>query len=561
MLNWLKEQLTPPVFEGEVEKTRVAALLNTVLWSALLILAVAGPVFIGVNQTPSDVQLTIILVGGFALALLVLLYMLRQGIVRTASILFCVLLWLFIFATTLVFGGIRSSIVPAYLLTLLLAGFLLGEQGAIVFGALNIVAIFGVYVAEYYFDAVLRPPRSNVALDNAFLVSAIFGWMTVVVVLGWRNFASALTRARRDEQALRERIEELRESRAVVEARTEALEQRSLQLQTAAEVARDVTALYDLDPLLSRIVELIADRFDFYWVALFLVDETGEYAVLRTAAGHAAEEMVAEGLRLRVGQEGLVGRVTGIGEVTVVQDVREASLYFAHPLLEATQSEAVLPLRAGGNIIGALDVQRREVNAFPSEDIDVLQILVDQMAVAIEKAQLLDEMRSTVQELRATSGQYTREAWRAAIGEETRGYRYARSGAGGQIRVEAVDAVTPGDMQVPLKLRDQIIGMLNLRFAEGEVTEATEELVESAAERLVLSLENVRLLEASRQRAARERLVGEIATELRAATDVEGVLVRTIHELGRALNAQGTVRMGARESGDADEAGEKSNDA
>ena len=557
MVNWLRRLLAAPVFAGKAEKTRVAALLNSVLWSALLILAVAAPAFILVNETADDTRLTLMLVGGFALALLSLLYLLHRGAVRVASTLFCSLLWLFIFATTLVFGGIRSSIVPAYLLTVFIAGFLLGERGAILFGALSMVAIFGVYVAEVYFGAVLRPPRARVALDNAFLLIAIFGWMTVMVVLGWRNFASALERAQENEQALRERVTELRESRTVIQARTRDLEQRSLQLRTAAEVARDVTAVFELDPLLSRIVDLIAERFDFYFVAIFLIDDAGEYTVLRTAAGHAAEELTAEGLRLRVGQEGLIGRVTGTGEVKVVQDVHEAPLYLSHPLLEATRSEAVLPLRAGGDVIGALDVQRREVDAFPKKDIDVLQILADQMAVAIEKARLLAEMRSTVQELSAASGQYTREAWRTAIGGEGRSYHYDRAGtvSPGEVRIGAEAGAK--DVRVPLKLRDQIIGMVNLRFAQDEIPTATEELIKSVAERLVLSLENARLLEASRQRAVRERLVGEIATELRAATDVEGVLIRTIQELGRALGAQGTVRMTSEGNGTHDETGKE----
>lgn len=560
MLNWLKKQLAAPVFPGEEEKTRVAALLNTVLWSALFILVVAGPVLVVVNETPRDVQLTLMLVGGFALALLGLLHLLRRGVVRIASTLFCSLLWLFVFATTLVFGGIRSSITPAYLLTIFIAGFLLREQGAVLFGVLSIGAIFGVYAAEFYFDAVLRLPRPRVALDNAFMLAATFGWMTVMVVLGWRNFASALERARRNEKALHERVQELRESRENLEARTRELEQRTIQLQTAAEVGRDVTSVSDLDPLLTRVVELIEERFGFYHVALFLVDDTGEYAMLRTAAGHAAEAVIAEGMRLRVGQQGLVGRVTARGEARVAQDVQQDPLYIASPLLEGTRSEAILPLQAGSDIIGALDVQSQELHAFPKADVAVLQIVADQMAVAIENARLLAEMRATVQDLRAASGQYTRSAWQTAAEGRggRRGYRSDHTGAILPSDVKASEEEGRGELEVPLQLREQMIGMLNLRFASEDVPTETKELIEGVAERLVLSLENARLLEASRQRAAHERLVGDIAAELRAAVDVEGVLRRTIQQLGRALGAQATVRMvPAQHAGEDDGAGKE----
>jgi GAF domain-containing protein len=457
-------------------------------------------------------------------------------------------LWIFVFATTLIFGGIRSSITPAYLLTVFMAGFLLGEPGALAFGGLSILAILGVFFAEFYFDAVLRPPRAQVAWDNAFLISAIFGWMTVVVLLGWRNFANTLDGLRRSKEALRERVEELHESRKTIRARTEMLERRTLQLQAAAEVARDATALRDIDTLLKRAISQIQDRFEIYHAALFLLDDSGEYVVLRTAAGQSADATLASGLQLRVGGNSMVGGSAATGEGFVSPDVRQEPLYKADPLLSETRSEAILPLRTGGEIIGVLDVQSRELAAFPKDTIAVLQIVADQLAVAIENARLLEETQTTVRELMAASGQYTREAWAdVAVEEETaRGYRYDRLGVAPLSHIDA-DAPstteTSGGLAVPLKLREEVIGLLNLRFEDEHIPPETTEFLEGVAERLALSMENARLLEASRERAARERLVSEITAELRATADVQGVLRRTIQELGKALHARGTVRM------------------
>ncbi len=547
MLTWLRKLIAVPMFEGDDEKTRIAGLLHTVIWSALIILVVAGPVFIIVNETSRDMWLSALLVGGFVIWLLGLRFMVERGRVRLASLLFCSLLWIFVLATTLIFGGIRSSITPAYLLTVFMAGFLLGEPGALAFGGLSILAILGVFFAEFYFNAVLRPPRAQVAWDNAFLISAIFGWMTVVVLLGWRSFANALEGLQRSREALRERVEELHESRKTIRARTEMLERRTLQLQAAAEVARDATALRDFDTLLKRTISQIQDRFEVYHAALFLIDDSGEYAVLRTAAGQAAAAL-ASGLQLRVGGNSMVGGSAATGDVFVSSDVHQEPMYRADPLLSETKSEAILPLRASGEIIGVLDVQSCELAAFPEDTITVLQIVVDQLAVAIENARLLEEMQTTVRKLMAASGQYTREAWAdVAVEEEAaRGYRYDRLGVVPISNSDAEATSTPqisGGLAVPLKLREEVIGLLNLRFEDEHVPPETTEFLEGVAERLALSMENARLLEASRERAARERLVSEITAELRATADVQGVLRRTIQELGKALNARGTVRM------------------
>ncbi len=561
MLTWLRKLIAVPMFEGDDEKTRIAGLLHTVIWSALIILVVAGPVFIIVNETSRDMWLSALLVGGFVIWLLGLRFMVERGRVRLASLLFCSLLWVFVLATTLIFGGIRSSITPAYLLTIFMAGFLLGQPGALAFGGLSILAILGVFFAEFYFNAVLRPPRAQVAWDNAFLISAIFGWMTVVVLLGWRSFANALEGLQHSREALRERVEELRESRKTIRARTETLERRTLQLQAAAEVARDATALRDFDTLLKRTISQIQDRFEVYHAALFLIDASGEYAVLRTAAGQAAAAL-ASGLQLRVGGNSMVGGSAATGDVFVSSDVHQEPMYRADPLLSETKSEAILPLRASGEIIGVLDVQSCELAAFPEDTITVLQIVVDQLAVAIENARLLEEMQTTVRKLMAASGQYTREAWAdVAVEEEAaRGYRYDRLGVVPISNSDAEATSTPqisGGLAVPLKLREEVIGLLNLRFEDEHVPPETTEFLEGVAERLALSMENARLLEASRERAARERLVSEITAELRATADVQGVLRRTIQELGKALNARGTVRMIPAQRDDDDEIGKE----
>jgi GAF domain-containing protein/HAMP domain-containing protein len=171
----------------------------------------------------------------------------------------------------------------------------------------------------------------------------------------------------------------------------EELQRRAAQLQTAAEVARDASGLLDVDTLLARTVRLIHERFDYHHVAIFLIDESGEYAHLTDATGPAGEQMKASHHKLLVGSDSIIGYVTGKGEVYVADDVSADPLHQAHPLLPATRTEAGIPLRAGDRVIGALDVQHTQVHAFSPDDISVLQILADQLAVAIENARLFQE--------------------------------------------------------------------------------------------------------------------------------------------------------------------------
>jgi GAF domain-containing protein len=135
-------------------------------------------------------------------------------------------------------------------------------------------------------------------------------------------------------------------------------------------------------------VELIRDRFGYYHVAVFLLDEAGKYAILREATGEAGAELKARRYRLTVGSNSLIGWVTANRRPRIALDVGEDAVFTQNELLADTRSEAALPLRVGDRLIGALDVQSRALNAFNQADIEVLQVLADQLAIAIENGRL-----------------------------------------------------------------------------------------------------------------------------------------------------------------------------
>jgi signal transduction histidine kinase len=186
-----------------------------------------------------------------------------------------------------------------------------------------------------------------------------------------------------------------------ISERTAKMERRAAQLQVAAEIARDASATRGLAELMNHAVNLVRDRFGFYHAGIFLVDERGEYAVLQAAAGEAGAAMLEHKHKLKVGEVGIVGYVTGSGQPRIALDVGADAVHFKNPFLPETRSELALPLMVEDHVIGALDVQSKRAAAFDQDDVAVLQTMADQLAVAIESARLYQAERARYREAEA----------------------------------------------------------------------------------------------------------------------------------------------------------------
>jgi len=321
--------------------------------------------------------------------------------------------------------------------------------------------------------------------------------------------------------------------------RTEkALQRGTIRLQMAADVARSVAVTHGMDDLLERTANLIQDHFGFYHAGIFLVDEQGEYAVLKAATGEAGRTMLERGYQLKMDEISAVARVASTGQPCLALDVGADAVHFENPLLPETRSEITLPLQVAGRVIGALDVHSQEPAAFGEDDLVASQAVADQLAVFIENARLLQEMEQTMRDLEAASGRYTQESWAAVSQRSERpvGYRYSRAG------VEPVagpyqdgEPVAGGALAVPITLRDQVIGVLDLR-SEGETfSPETVSLVKEVAGRLALAMENARLLEDTRRRAQQEQLLRAATAHMHESSDMETVLKTAADEMYKAL--------------------------
>jgi GAF domain-containing protein/HAMP domain-containing protein len=348
-----------------------------------------------------------------------------------------------------------------------------------------------------------------------------------------------------------------------VAERTVEVQQRSAQIQLASEVARDIATTTDLEKLLNQSVKLIRDRFNFYHTGIFLLDDSGEYAVLRAATGEAGRKMLVQNHKLRVGTVGIVGAATGKGEPHIALDVKADPTHYKNPLLPETQAEMALPLRIGQRVIGALDVQSREPNAFSDEDVTSLQTMADQLAVAIENARLIQQLNQSVTELERAYGHYTHSAWGEIARREPGGYGFRYHNLNVQptniTNPEALKALREnrivlervlepdiegaelGAIAVPIQLRGQVIGVLNVRVQGSEVQAQTRLLVEEAASRLALVLENARLLEEAQRQAEQEALLGQVASRVRSSLDIDAVMQTAAREVAYALGLSEVV--------------------
>ncbi len=163
---------------------------------------------------------------------------------------------------------------------------------------------------------------------------------------------------------------------------------RTQQIQTAAQVARAVTSIPTLDDLLRQAVNLIRERFDYYYVSIFLLDQDGKNAALREATGEVGQALIARHHSLPVGSQSIIGWVTANNQPRIASEVGDDPVHFRNELLPETRSELAVPLQVGGTVLGALDVQSTSPDTFKTEDLEILQTLADQLSAAIQNARL-----------------------------------------------------------------------------------------------------------------------------------------------------------------------------
>jgi GAF domain-containing protein len=325
---------------------------------------------------------------------------------------------------------------------------------------------------------------------------------------------------------------------------------------------------------------------------------------IREATGDAGAQLKRSGFRLGIGSKSIVGFVAGNGERLIVNDTTRDATYYPNPLLPETRAEAALPLRVGDRVVGVLDVQSTSPYAFSEDNLRTLQILSDQLGIAIVNTELFAETQEHLAQHRllhhitttAASGTTLDEALESAVSglqvtlggdrvtilladrekkvlEVKAAVGYAPdifelqvpigSGLTGwaashrrTLRVNNVQedsryvegsVNTKSELAIPMIYRSELLGVLNVESEQiNAYTESDEEMLGTLGGSLAAIIANARLLEQIRAQAERERVLFEITDKIRRTTDMQTILTTTVSELTRVTGASRVhVRLGA----------------
>ena len=540
MLRSLIAFFKPPVFPDDEEKTRKAAYAHWISLAFTVVVLVYEFIIrpFRPSQKFDSADLALI---GIAFVGLLCLWLLRKGYVQITSILLVVFVWTASNSIAASGYGIKDASFIINFAIITMAGLLLGWVASTIVGVLSMGAAFGLAYAEAAGIFFTKDyPVTNFAQDISVVILLAVGFVSLLI----SGLERAVKRSRSNLKKLETANEELSRAQADLHARSaeliltnEALQKRTERLRAVAEVARTATAVQNFDQLLPLITSIISKQLGFYHVGIFLVDEDKEYAILRAANTDGGIKMLARGHRLKVGEQGTVGFVTKTGNPRIVLDVGQDAVFFNNPDLPNTHSELALPLKVSGEIIGALDLQSTEPNAFNEDDVSLLTILADQVAISIQNALSSEQLQRALREAEIASSQVTGLAWKwYAEALQTKGYRY--DGVKSEALKEASKSgKEKNDLQVPVQLRGQTIGRLKLKASDQsrEWTDDELAIIKATAERVALALDGARLLDDAQKRAARETFLSEMGTKLGASFQLDSILRDTVEELGQTL--------------------------
>jgi|GEM_PF-1102684 len=362
-----------------------------------------------------------------------------------------------------------------------------------------------------------------------------------------------------------------------INERTRQLQTRSDQLMAASEVGRYATTLLETEQLIQRTVELIKERFNLYYVGLFTVDDSGDWAVLKAGTGTAGQIMLQRGHRLaiqrgvsdenaaasRQGRPSMIGWCIAHNQARIALEALEDPVRLATPDLPDTRSEAAIPLRSRGQVLGAMTIQSAKPGAFDKEMITVLQNMADQVAVALDNAGLFAQIQRSLDSSRQAFAEITHQAWQEKLLSKPVLLRRDSMGLRkhilqtGEVPAKPIAPITPGEeaIMVPIQTRGQTIGYINAqkRQPTATLTASSEpsngenvstwnvdevKLLQSLIEQMGIALDSARLFEETQLQARHERIVGDITSHIRASLDVHNILQTAARELRDELGLE-----------------------
>ncbi len=570
LLNFFK----PPVYHDDDAKTRAAYYLHVVTLAGMFAIGLLWGARVWISKEPFSVVNAIMF--GVLLVMVIGFVMGKNGYFEFSGYLLVFAMWASATLLAISGNGSLSTQAARYIVIAALAGLTMGNRAAIGSALVSLLALAGVAYLQSIGAVMMQSEPTTLAFGQAGVPLIL---SVVLIYLSANSLQRALAKTQEQARVSAEINERLQETEAALEkevrAKTEALEKatietrrRSIQFQTMSLLAQKIAQERDLERLLAATTEIIISQFNYHHVAIYLNDEAQEHTIISAASGETGKRLMELGFKLPIDVNSLIGYAIKSGKLQSSAESRERQFESGAETPNA-RWEYVLPLLTGSEAIGALDVQTNREEPLDQAEIEALVALASQITIAILNARLFTETQTALAESQMLYGAVVKQTWKTSLQVKPNlGYRYAgvkpipldKEADTPEIR-EALDnetiAVTPRSRRakenavaVPLKLRDAVIGVLNVNFPlEMEAGEDEKEVILAAAQRVALALENASLLEESQRRARREQTIGEVSSKISSGMEIEAILRTAVEELGsRISSAQISIELGVDEN-------------
>jgi GAF domain-containing protein len=556
----IKRLFSPPQFDSHEGNFR-AKFINGFAWVVILVLTTALIPNLGPNAD-ENAPTTIIVLASLILAVFLSLYVLRRGNLNASGLIIVVIGWLGLSAQAYTADGARDVIVIAYISVGLLASIVIDWRigSFVILLSIGAIWVFAILELNGFITPRLQEP---IAFSRD--LSLIFIVIAVLIYFSTTDLRDAITRAIKSEQNLLTSNKALQDLNQTLEERVtqrttelnnanQFNQRRARQFEAITQVSRALTSIQDLDVLLPLITQVISEQFNVYHTGIFLLDEDREFAVLRASNSAGGKKMLDRGHKLQVSQTGIVGFVITSGQPRIALNIGSDTIYSDNPDLPETLSEITLPLRYEERVIGALDVQSTEPNAFNQDDMEALVTLADQVSAAITTTLAIENAKKALTEAQSSFGKAVQEAWKimrptsTGMGFELKNSKLTplEKRLDGDHIQKAVTKGTPtlsenedmpSSLAIPISLRGRVVGVMNLRASnQRKLTSDEADIARAVTERLSLAIETATLLQSTQHRADIERLTTEISAKISSSTRFETILKTAAEELSKALS-------------------------
>jgi GAF domain-containing protein len=382
-----------------------------------------------------------------------------------------------------------------------------------------------------------RAPTVPVTIPLDWIAyTADFSILGAILVIAIARFKDAFARVTGQTQgAFQTLVAERMQLEDRVHERTEELETQATRLRSATNVARTVAEIQDISALMETVTGLISEKFEYYHVGLYILDEQKKTAFLQSASSGIGKQLIGQGIRMEPDRRNAINKVVEENRAYIASDSENVN-FIRDENFPITRSRMIMPLAVRGNIMGVLDMHSDQPNAFNTQDAEILQTLSDLVAISIDNTRLINETKGLVSQLEVNTSFQTRRTWSKFTTRQKPAYQYTPAGVRPLFAVDQND-LTEG-LRVPLILYGQTIGTIKLKRKGGIAQWSDRErlLVEKIADQVALALENSRLVDEAQKSALRDQMITNISSRVRETLDVESVIRTATTELRRVFD-------------------------